>query len=277
MNKYAITAGIAVLLALPTGIALYALQQVQTLRSTVVSLNSQLNPDRSYAMRSIGTGGDSENPYVEWFGFYPESTLYPIAGAPSLRFSDQAPADPDKPRDFEIGFYKYGPTWYTRNGIIEFWIGSGNEDGKGGGIFSVAGNDNGGGEVQVRNPTDTDAIRLEYHEAGEPMISTEQGTALHFSAADGLISDSTHIFEQGITIASKGGYTGRVLGGAWQAGSIIVPSAAVTTASLILITPISQPQGTWWVSSIDPDHTFTVSSSATDESMDFNWWIVGSS
>jgi hypothetical protein len=227
-------------------------------------------------MRSIGTGGDGENPYIEWIGFYPESTLYPIAGAPSLRFSDQAPDDPNKPRDFEIGFYKYGPTWYTRNSIIEFWIGNGYANGQGGGIFSVAGNNNGGGEVQVRNPTDTDSIRLEYHLDGQPLISTEKGTPLRFRANDGLISESTHIFQKGIVVASEGGYAGRVIGGSWQNGSIVVPSAAVAESSLVLITPISQPQGLWWVSGIDAGNAFTVTSTAANETMDFAWWVVGS-
>lgn len=225
-------------------------------------------------MRSIGTGGSDGNPYIEWVAVYPESTLYQMPGAPSLRFSDQAPDDPNKPRDFEIGFYKYGPTWYTKNSIIEFWIGGTNEDGTKGGIFSVAGNDDGGGEIQVRNPTDTDSIQLLFHDAAAPTIKTESGLALHFQANQGLISDNLHTFAQEIAIPPASGYSGQVLTGNWQQGAVTVAAPAVAADDLVLITPLSQPRGQWWVSQVTSGESFTVSSSDAAETMSFNWLIV---
>jgi hypothetical protein len=269
--KRILPAVFVILLLLIGGIAVYALNEVAQLQTAVQSISKQIAPKPSYAMWTVGTGGDDINPYIEWVALYPESTLYPIPGAPSLRFSDQAPDDPEKLRDFEIGFYKYGPTWYSRNSITEFWLGNGS-----GGILSVAGNDQGGGELQVRNPTDTDSIRLTYRDTERPTIQTEHGVALHFSAQQGLISDDLHSFEQGISIPSASGYVGQVISGAWDHGSITIATSTVTATSLVTVTPLSQPRGQWWVSGIEPQQSFTVSSSAADEDMDFNWLIIGS-
>jgi len=266
--------GIFAFLLLLLGVAaVYALNEISQLRTALDDLKQEVAPPPSYAMWSVGTGGDGVNPYIEWVALYAESTLFPIAGAPSLRFSDQAPVD-GRIRDFEIGFYRYGPAWYTQNGIIEFWIGSGQP---GGGVFSVAGNNQGGGEIQVRNPADTDSIRLLFHDAETPTITTESGIPLHFAARDGLVSDSKHTFQQGITIPRSSPYTGQIVDGAWDQGVITVPTAAARTGSHIMITPVSQPQGMWWVSSIDDGTSFQVTSSSADEAMNFNWLIIGTS
>ena len=270
MVKRSLQAGLVVLLLLTSSISVYAIYQLSQLQSAIARINQQIAPKSPYAMWSVGTGGDGVNPYIEWVSLYPQSTLYPIPGAPSLHFKDQAPVDADHVRDFEIGFYKYGPTWYTRDGIIEFWVGNGH-----GGIFSIAGNDNGGGEVQVRNPTDTDSIRLEFHDAAAPTIATESGIPLHFAATKGLISDDQQTFTKGIDIPASSGFAGQVLNGHWNQGTITVPTTAIKANSLVLVTPLSQPKGQWWVSHVDAQKSFTVSSSASDENMAFNWLIVG--
>ena len=186
-------------------------------------------------------------------------------------FTDQVRPD-DRSRDFEIGFYRYGPTWYTRNHIIEFWIGNAES----GGTLSIIGNDQGGGRVEVRNPTDTDSISVNYMDAERPTILTDSGIALHFKASEGLISEDRQTFEQGIVIPFASDYAGQVIGGGWQQGSIVVPTHTVEATSLITITPLSQPQGLWWVSHIEAGQFFTVSSASPDENMDFNWVMIGS-
>lgn len=260
----------ALLLLLVGAVAVYALNEISQLRTAIDNINQEIAPPPSYAMWSVGTGGDSVNPYVEWVALYPESTLYPIPGAPSLKFSDQAPVDGHS-RDFEIGFYRYGPTWYTRNSIIEFWIGDGQPVG---GVLSIAGNDHGGGEIQVRNPTDTDGIRLMFHDADTPTITTETGIALHFAAREGLISESRHTFQQGIAFPQDSPFVGKVTDGAWNQGVITVPTTVASTNSHIMITPLSQPKGTWWISTINDGESFQVSSSSADEDMNFNWLII---
>ncbi len=109
MIKRTLQAGLVVLLFLTSGVAVYALNQISQLQTAIAEIETQIAPKPSYAMWSVGTGGDGVNPYVEWVALYPKSTLYPIPGAPSLRFMDQAPVEGNPPRDFEIGFYKYGP------------------------------------------------------------------------------------------------------------------------------------------------------------------------
>jgi hypothetical protein len=197
--------------------------------------------------------------------------LYDVSGAPSLRFKDLAPDDPEKPRDFEIGFYRYGPTWYTQNAIIEFWIGN---DPVNGGTFSISGNDMSGGQIHVRNPFDTDGISIDFRNAERPTISTETGLALHFAANDGLISDDVHRFDEGIMIPQESGTVGQVRDGDWNEGKITVFTGAMSESSLLLITPTSQPQGQWWIESLAAGESFTLASSAPDETMDFNWLIV---
>lgn len=258
-----------ILVLLVGGIAIYAVSEVARLQAAVQDISQQIAPKPSYAMWTVGTGGDDDNPYIEWVALYPESTLYPIPGAPSLRFSDQARDDPEKPRDFEIGFYKYGPTWYSQNSITEFWLGNGD-----GGILSVAGNERGGGELQVRNPTDTGSIRLTYRDAERPTILTEKGIPLHFGASEGLFSDNLHTFERGISLPSASGYSGKIISGTWDNGSITIATSAVTATSLVTVTPLSQPRGQWWVSEVEPGRSFTLSSSSADEDMDFNWLLI---
>ncbi len=77
-------------------------------------------------------------------------------------------------------------------------------------------------------------------------------------------------------LPAANGYAGQVTDGNWNDGGITVPTSAVTSTSLILITPVSQPRGQWWVAQVDAEHSFTVRSTAADETMDFNWMIVGS-
>ncbi len=272
---------LVIVLLLTSAVAVYALYEVNQLQSafasigqlqtSVANINHQIASKNPYSMWTVGTGGDGVSPYSEWVSIYPQSTLYPIPGAPSLHFTDQNPPDPSRPRSFEIGFYKFGPTWYSQDAITEFWLGSGS-----GGILSIAGNNKGGGEVSIRNPTDTDGLNFTFHDATKPTIYTETGLPIHFSASKGLISDNTQTFEQGIIIPVSSGDAGQVMNGAWTNGTISVPTSAVNANSLVLITPLSQPKGQWWVSKVDAQHSFTVSSSADDESMNFNWMIVGS-
>lgn len=197
-----------------------------------------------------------------------QSTLWPYPGAPSLRFADRAPENPDAPRDFEIGFYRYGPTWYTKHYIVEFWLGSG-----AGGIFSVAGNNNGGGEIQVRNPEDTDSIQLNFYDSEHPVITTESGIALNFAAEDGLISRDRHTFADGIAISRGSGYAGQIMDG-WAGNRVYVPTSAVLTHSLIFITPLSPAEGNWWVADILPNEGFYLQSTSDVETLRFNWWLL---
>ncbi len=144
-------------------------QMLQEMRAEIREYALMIDPPTG-AVLSLGTGGYDDLPYHEWVGFYGESTLWPYQGVASLRFTDHAQERDDFQRDFEIGFYRYGPSWYSRHFITEFWLGNG-----GGGILSIAGNDQGGGELQVRNPFDTDAIRVNYTDDDHPFISTESG------------------------------------------------------------------------------------------------------
>ncbi|MDX2163644.1 MAG: hypothetical protein SF162_20175 [bacterium] len=220
------------------------------------------------AMWSVGTGSGSA--YHEWAAFYPESTLWPYAGAPSLRFTDHTSEAPDIQRDFEIGFYRYGPTWYSRHFITEFWLGSGD-----GGVLSVAGNEQGGGELQVRNPADSDSIMLRFTDANHPVIRTESGRALHFWAREGLVSETPHVFQDGIAFAHDGGYIGVVKSG-WQQGAVRVTAPGVRAESLVFITPMSEPVGRWWVNDLEPGAGFTLNSTAPGETMQFQWMVIGS-
>lgn len=61
---------------------------------------------------------------------------------------------------------------------------------------------------------------------------------------------------------------------AWDADRLIVPASSVDEHSQILITPLSEPVGRWWVGDITPGESFTVFSSARDETMRFQWFIV---
>ncbi len=219
------------------------------------------------AMLSFGTGGFDDIPYSEWLGVYAESTLWPFQGAVSLRFTDHAQERGDFQRDFEIGFYRYGPAWYSRHFITEFWLGDGE-----GGVLSVAGNDQGGGELQVRNPLDTDAIRLNFTDDDHPFIGTESGRALYLTAEEGVISENEHIFNAGITIASESGSVGIVTEG-WRDGQNRI-TAAADAHSLIFITPLSEPIGKWWLEMLTGEG-FIVHSSATDETMQFQWLVIG--
>lgn len=272
MYKSIFSVVLAALVLASGATALYALSELQTLRSEISSLRAELaapEAEPSNTLWSAGRRDGETGDYTEWVGVYPSSTLYDSDGAPSLRFRDLARDDPNKPRDFEIGFYRYGPTWYTENSIIEFWIGNGN-----GGTFSIVGNHAGGGQLHVRNPYDNDGISVDFRNADRPTISTETGIALHFAAREGLISDNKHTFEQGISIDGRSDYTGQMSGSTWVNGSIRVASSAVESGSVILITPVSLPPSQWWVSDIVPGQSFTITSANAGETMDFNWLII---
>jgi hypothetical protein len=220
------------------------------------------------AMWSLGTGGWEGEPYHEWVAVYPTSTLWNILGAPSLRLFDHAPNEPGQHRSFELGFYKYGPTLYTANHIVEFWIG----DGEGGGTFSVIGNDGTGGQIEVRNPTDTDHISLDYRQADRPRIRVS-ANPLYFAADGGLVSESPHTFARGFDVPPQSGHAGQVREG-WQDGAVTVSTRAVSAESLVLVTPLSEPRGRWWVSAITAGESFTVRSTASGEDMAFNWLLI---
>ncbi len=220
------------------------------------------------AMWSLGTGGWEGEPYHEWVAVYPTSSRWNILGAPSLRLFDHAPNEPGQDRSFEIGFYKYGPTLYTANHIVEFWIG----DGEGGGTFSVIGNDGTGGQIEVRNPTDTDHISLDYRQADRPRIRVS-ANPLYFAADGGLVSENSHTFARGFDVPPRSGHAGQVRDG-WQDGAVTVPTRAVSSGSLVLITPVSEPRGRWWVDAISAGESFTVRSTAPEEAMAFNWLVI---
>ena len=224
------------------------------------------------AMWSIGTGGDGVNPYIEWVAVYPVSSLWNILGAPSLRFTDHAPDDPESPRSFEIGFYKYGPTWHTRNPIVEFWLGGPDS---GGGSLSIIGNDQTGGQLEVRNPTDTEHIALDYRDPERPTLrSTHPTRPLSIVSAHGIVSEDTHTFADGIVIPVESQRAGQVRDLAWQDGALTVQTAAAGADSLVIITPLSEPRGRWWVDSVEAGASFTLRSSAPDENMAFNWLLI---
>lgn len=272
MSKRILPVVLAALVLVSGATALYAISELQTLRSEISDLREAMVTPETEPSETLWSAGrtDSETgDYTEWVGLYPSSTLYDSEGAPSLRFQDLARDDPNKPRDFEIGFYRYGPTWHTENSIIEFWIGNGN-----GGTFSIVGNHAGGGQLHVRNPYDNDGISVDFRDAERPTIGTETGIALHFSAAQGLISDNKHKFAQGISVDFQSDYTGQVIGNPWADGSITVPSSAVESGSIILITPLSLPPSQWWVNNIVPGQSFTITSANAEETMDFNWLII---
>lgn len=230
------------------------------------------SPVPNGAMWSIGTGGDGENPYIEWVAVYPVSTRWNILGAPSLRFTDHAPDNPDQPRSFEIGFYKYGPTWHTRNPIVEFWLG-GPESG--GGSLSIIGNDTSGGQLEVRNPTDTEQIALDYRDADRPTLrSTHPTHPMIIQGQNGIVSESEHIFTAGVAVPFGSGHAGQVLDSAWQDGALTVETDAIREDSLVIITPLSEPRGRWWVDSHVPGTSFTLRSSALDEDMAFGWLLI---
>lgn len=219
-------------------------------------------------MWSLGPGGEDDTSYNEWVSVYPTSSLWNSQGAPSLRFYDHAP-DRAFDRSFEIGFYKYGPTLYTQNHIVEFWIGGS----EAGGTLSVIGNDTSGGQLEVRNPTDTDHISLDYRVGNRPQISVDTNP-LYLRGKGGVVSESKHIFEHGFDVPPESAHAGQVIDGAWEDGVLVVPSKAVTPDSLVLITPISAPRGRWWVADLADRTSFTVHSTDPGEDMAFNWLII---
>ena len=229
---------------------------------------SPVTPPTTSALWSLPYPNDLSKELV---AVYPISTMWDHPGSPSLRFSDLDSDNPTSNRSFEIGFYRYGPTWYSPHFITEFWLGDGD-----GGILSVAGNNQGGGELQVRNPTDTDAIHINYFTPEHPTISTEHGTALYFQATNGLVSETHHSFMDGISIASGSGYSG-VSDSAWNSDKITVTTSAVRDDSFVNVMPISEPKGRWWVCEIVTAQAFTLCSSAPDESMNFHWLVIGGS
>jgi|GEM_PF-3272950 len=229
-------------------------------------------PNPTGAMWTLGTGGDGENPYAEWVAVYPTSSLWDILGAPSLRFIDHAPAVPGQDRSFEIGFYKYGPTWHTRNPIVEFWLG-GPESG--GGSLSVIGNDKTGGMLEVRNPEDTEHIALDYRDPDRPTLrGTHPTNPLRITSQNGIVSENQHTFAEGIAIPPESERAGQVRDAAWQDGALTVRTGAIGADSLVIVTPLSEPRGRWWVDQIEPGASFTVRSTAPDEDMAFNWLLI---
>jgi len=259
----ALTAAALILAAISLGVAV---QSADSGTAPLVSVPTA-TPVPTGAMWSLGTGGGEGEPYHEWVAVYPTSTLWNILGAPSLRLFDHAPNEPGQDRSFEIGFYKYGPTLYTANHIVEFWIG-----GEGGGTLSVIGNEGAGGQLEVRNPTDTDHISLDYRQADRPRISAGKNP-LYLAADGGLVSESSHTFARGFDVPPQSGHAGQVREG-WQDGAVTVPTRAVNADSLVLITPVSEPRGRWWVSAIATGESFTVRSTAHDEDMAFNWLVI---
>ncbi len=260
----ALAAAALILAAISLGVAA---QQLNSGADSVVIVPTA-TPVPTGAMWSLGTGGWEGEPYHEWVAVYPTSTLWNILGAPSLRLFDHAPNEPGQDRSFEIGFYKYGPTLYTANHIVEFWIGNGES----GGTLSVIGNDGTGGQLEVRNPTDTDHISLDYRQADRPRISVDKNP-LAFAADGGLVSESPHTFARGFDVPPQSGHAGQVREG-WQNGAVTVATRAANSESLVLITPISEPRGRWWVDAISAGDSFTVRSTAPDEDMAFNWLVI---
>ena len=222
--------------------------------------------------RALWSAADDSNPPQDLVAVYPQSTLWDHQGAASLRFSDVDTDHPGEDRSFEIGFYRYGATWHSNNFITEFWLGDGH-----GGILSVAGNNQGGGELQIRNPTDTDSIKVNYYTADHPTISTEHGTPLYFQATNGLFSETHQTFMDGISIVSGSGYSGQISNGNWGGDKITVATRIVHDDSFVSIMPVSQPKGNWWVCEIVASQEFTVCSTATDETMNFHWLVIGGS
>ncbi|HMM27107.1 MAG TPA: hypothetical protein PKD46_02380 [Aggregatilineaceae bacterium] len=230
------------------------------------------SPIPNDAMWSVGTGGHDEHPYIEWVAIYPTSTRWDILGAPSLRFTDHAPALPDQSRSFEIGFYKYGPTWYTRNPIVEFWLGGPEHRG---GSLSIIGNDHSGGQLEVRNPADTEQIALDYRDPRHPTLrSTHPTNPLIIAGQNGIVSETKHTFVEGIAIPPSSDYAGKVVSGGWRDGALTVQTTAIRWSSLVIVTPLSEPRGRWWVGAIAPGESFTVRSTAPDEQMAFNWLLI---
>src|SRR5690606_42127278 len=79
---------------LALALAAWALANVTVPDDVQAELPVDPAPIPTGAMWTLGTGGDGENPYVEWVAVYPTSALWEIHGAPSLRFIDHAPAVP---------------------------------------------------------------------------------------------------------------------------------------------------------------------------------------
>lgn len=224
------------------------------------------------AMWSLGTGGDGENPYHEWVAVYPDSTLWNLLGAPSLRFVDHAPDQPGQDRSFEIGFYKYGPTWYTRNPIVEFWIGGPDHNG---GSLSIVGNDTSGGQLEVRNPADTQQIALDYRDDERPTLrSTHPTNPMRIASENGIVSENAHTFANGIVLSPESEHAGQTRDIPWEDSALTVQTSAASERSQVIITPLSEPRGRWWVDSVEPGESFTVRSSAPDEDMAFNWLLI---
>lgn len=68
-------------------------------------------------------------------------------------------------------------------------------------------------------------------------------------------------------------FKGQVIDGNWKDGKIMVTTSVITEQSLVFLTPISQPQGQWWIAEIIPAQGFIIQSTALNENMWFNWFI----
>ena len=225
-------------------------------------------PDTQAAQFSVA---NPDNPAQNLLSVYALSTNWDHQGAPSLRFYDTDINRPGPDRSFEIGFYRYGPSWYSQHSITEFWLGDGY-----GGTLSVAGNNQGGGDLQVRNPTDTGSIQLDYRNPDHPMMWIEGENPLYFQSAQGLVSESHHTFIDGISITGSA-YSGQVTNGLWDNGRLTVATSAVLADSFVEIMPTSEPKGRWWICEIVANQDFTLCSGAPDETMNFHWLIIGAS
>jgi hypothetical protein len=227
-------------------------------------------PDTTAAQWSVP---NPDNPAQNLISVYALSTRWDHQGAPSLRFYDTDINHSGSNRSFEIGFYHFGPTWYSTDSITEFWLGDGH-----GGIFSVAGNNQGGGDLQVRNPADTGSIQLDFRDADHPTILAEGTTPkpLYFQSKPGLVSENHHTFLDGLSISGSE-YSWQVTSDLWENGRLSVSTTAVQEDSFVNIMPLSESAGRWWICGITAGQKFTLCSSAPDETMQFRWLIVGTS
>jgi hypothetical protein len=223
-------------------------------------------PDTRAAQWAVPNPDNPSQTLIEAFAF---SSNWDHQGAPSLRFYDTDINRPGPDRSFEIGFYRYGSSWYSQHYITEFWLGDG-----AGGTLSIAGNNQGGGDLQVRNPTDTGSIQLDYRNADRPMIWLDNDKPLYLKAAQGLVSENHQTFMDGISILGEP-YSGQVSSASWANGKITIPTTAVQDESFISIMPLSEATGRWWICEISTGKDFTLCSTSGDETMRFRWLLIG--
>ena len=127
---------------------------------------------------------------------------------PSMRFKHYV--EPQK--DFEIGFYQHGPTWYTKGGIIELWIGDINSAES---VLSVRSADGSrGAGIDARNAGDTDSMEMAFggtegHEFGllRTRGNTPGGHPIVIQPSNGeLFIDSAMYLREGVSPAARQGF-----------------------------------------------------------------------